>query len=86
MPGNGFSFAVRVGCKQDFIRLARGFLELFDDGVFAFGDIPVRFESSLDVDAKAAFAARRKIADMALRSHDDIILAQVAGDGFAFLR
>ena len=57
MPGNGLTFAVRVGCENDFISLLRGTCKLVYDLLFAASDDKVRDKPSFDVDSKASLTS-----------------------------
>lgn len=86
VPRDGFSFAVRVGRQVDFLGLAGRGRKFGDDFALARGHFVIGDETSIDVDAKPAFATGRKIADVALRGHDLEVIAEVTADRFAFFR
>ena len=81
MPGNGFSFAVRVRREIDFV-CGLGFLfQLFDERSLA-ADVDVFcFEVIVDVDAEGALW---QIADVTDGCHNFIARAQIAFDSIGF--
>ncbi len=79
MPGNRFSFAVRVRCQKDVGALVRCLLQIFDH-VRPFRGIHVlRRESILYFYAQRAL---RQVAKMPHGRHDFIVRSQDALDGF----
>ena len=73
VPGNGLSLAVRVRCKENFIRLFRFLAKRSQNFSFSTDRDIFRLIIMLRIKAELTF---RKITDMACRSHDLIILAQ----------
>ena len=73
MPGNGFSLAVRVRCKENFICFFRFLAKRSQNFPFSTDRDIFRLIIMLRIKAELTL---RKIADMACRSHDLIILAQ----------
>ena len=82
MKGNGLSLAVRVGGKDNLVGLFRLGVQRGDQAPFALGDVPIASEPLLNDDAKAAFAASRKVANIAFAGHDFIVFPKEIGDDF----
>ncbi len=81
MPGNCFSLAVFISCKNDALRFLCELLEIGDDRFRFFRDNVSWFEVMLYVDADLAL---RQIANMAIRRFNDKIFADELADRFCF--
>jgi len=81
VPGDRLSFAVRVGCEIDLVRLLGGGAEFLDHRLAARGIDVLRRETVRDVHAEFAF---RQVADMAHRGDDGIIVPEHLADGTGF--
>ncbi len=78
MPGNGFSFSVRVGCKKDFFACSGSFLQCSDDFLFSLDGLIVGGKTVFNINAQFAFG---KIANVSHGSGDLIIPSQIFADG-----
>ena len=81
MPGDCFSFAVRVCCKEDLACLFCFLFQLADDVALAANVDIIRLEAVFDIDTETAF---RQIADMTARCKNLIVCAKIAFDGSGF--
>ncbi len=79
VPGDGFAFAVQVGCEEDFGGVLGGGAEVGDDFAAAVGDFVGGFEVVVDVDVEALGG---DVADVADGGFDGVAGAEVFVDGF----
>ena len=83
MPGDRFSFAVRICCEIDAFGSLSGFLEVIYVGSLLFGDDVLRRERILDIDAHGALG---KITDVTFGCGDDISFGKHLGEGVGLRR
>ena len=81
MPGDSFTFAVRVGCQKDLVGSGGGGTQFFKHRTAA-GSIHIGgLEAVFDIDAQGVF---RQVAHMTHGGDNVIILAQHTTDGAGF--
>ena len=83
MPGDGFPFAVRVGCEIDVVAGLGGLLQVGDDLLLALDGLVVGFKVVVEVDADLALG---QVTDVSHGGLDGVAIAQVASDGLCFCR
>ena len=82
MPGNGFTFAVRVRRQEDFFSVVCGFLELLYYRLFVLQDLVLRLEILSYVDSQPV---SRKVSDVTDRGFHLEVTAKNLADSLGFL-
>ncbi len=75
VPRNSLTFAVRVGCKKDFVGLLRFHFKFVYDLGFARAKGPVWLVIMLNINAQAALSVHGEVADVALAGNNLIAVA-----------
>ena len=83
VPGDGFPFAVFIGCEPNPFGLLRTLGERFDEFLLVGRYLVIGFEVVVYGDAELLF---REVADVTVARHDGVVLAEEFFDGFRLCR